>query len=581
MRAALQRLRERKIAQWALTYLAASWLLLQVLDLLAGVFGWAPEILRAAVTMLAGGLLAVLLLAWYHGETGPQKVSSVEVLLLVGVLVLAGSAVAFIGNAETSTSGTTPPPEEDTAGSSPGERASIAVLPCTDLSPNRDQEYFSHGLTDELLTRLAQVQGLRVPARTSVFVFAGAETPVQDVARQLQVEHVLECGVRRSGSRLRINAHLTDAATGFQVWAQTYDRELTDVLILQDEITGAILSALGERLPGGGALQVSGSVSSRTVDPAVYNLYLRGRHRWAVDDQQNLSSARDLFEAATRLDSSYAPAWAGIADTYARLADIGALPHTEASPLGIAAAQRALHLDPGLAEAHTALAHLLMHQWQWQAAEQSFRDALKLYPNYATLRLWYAVHLQVTGRPAEAADHARKAVLLDPLGFSTQVTGANVLGFTGHFEEAMAAMATALRLRPERENGLIVGTGLILLEAGRYDEAIEVLARFQLPATRAMIARALALKGDVAAAQDSLAVIVAELPPQRASFSLALAYASIPDPEAALDYLESLVTPKASSLVFVRSPGFRSLEHHPRYQRLLRTMGLTEGLRFD
>jgi TolB-like protein len=215
----VDRIRNRKLAQWGLAYLAGAWVLLQVLDFVSGSFGWSPRVARVATVLAAAGFLAVLVLAWYHGERGRQKPGVAE-LAILGVITIAGGGAAWMLR------GDAPQPLPVVAASEPIEQNSIAVLSFVDMSAGKDQEYFSDGISEEILNALARTPGLRVAARTSSFLFKGKQVKVEEVGRQLRVANVLEGSVRRFQDRVRIAAQLIDARNGFQIWSATYDRDL-------------------------------------------------------------------------------------------------------------------------------------------------------------------------------------------------------------------------------------------------------------------------------------------------------------------------------------------------------------------
>ena len=230
------RVRARKLFQWAAAYVAGAWLVLQLIDVLTDRLAWPDVIFRAAIVLLAVGFLAALVVAWYHGERGEQRVSGVELGMLAGIFTLAAvSVMYFAGTSPTAVAGDVP------AADAAPHAGSIAVIPFVNMSGDAEQEYFSDGLTEELLNVLAQQQGLRVASRTSSFAFKGSRVPVDSIARALRVAHVLEGSVRRDGEHIRITAQLIKADDGYHVWSQTYDRQLASVFAVQDEISRAIV----------------------------------------------------------------------------------------------------------------------------------------------------------------------------------------------------------------------------------------------------------------------------------------------------------------------------------------------------
>jgi len=324
---------------------------------------------------------------------------------------------------------------------------SVAVLPFTNLSPNRQNEYFSDGMTEELITALGKVEGLRVAARASSFAFKGKPLDVGEVSRKLNVGAVLDGSVRRSGRRLRVTAELVRASDGARLWADRYDRELRDVFQVQDELARAIVGAL--RVP----LRLSGRpdtalVRTATADPAAHDLYLQGRFQWNQRTYEALRRAASYFERAAARDPAYAEAYAGLADAYVILPQYGPVPPRDAFAKAERAAERALALDSTLAEAHTSLAAVRMYAYDWRGAEAEFRRAIALNPNYATAHHWYSAYLGGAGRLDEALAEIEQAQVLDPL---SRIISANVggrLALHRRYDDALRQLRAALELDP-------------------------------------------------------------------------------------------------------------------------------------
>ena len=302
---------------------------------------------------------------------------------------------------------------------------SIAVLPFANLSADPDNEFFADGMTDELINALAKVPGLRVVSRTSAFAFKGKQIDVRSIGAQLNVQAVVEGSVRRAGRRLRLSAQLTNVADGYQLWSETFDRELEDVFAIQDELSRGIVRALQIRLLGA---ESAALVKPSTDDFEAYTLYLKGRHFWNRRTEAGLRLGLDYFEQALARDPGYAPAHAGVADSYAILGFYSSLPPTEAFPKARQAASRALELDPTLAEARPALAYVAMyHDWDWAGAEREFRLAIALNPGYSTTHQWYGNFLSILGRFDESVAEFSRAIALDPVPAPEFGAGVGVL----------------------------------------------------------------------------------------------------------------------------------------------------------
>jgi TolB-like protein/Flp pilus assembly protein TadD len=472
----IERIRQRKLGQWALAYAAGAWVVLQLIDMAAQPFAWPDLVVRAAWVLLATGFLAVLVLAWYHGERGQQRVSGVELLMLAALLGIAGVGVALV-----SRSGVTPP-----AGATAGVAAlavsdaagetSVVVLPFIDISPQRDQEYFADGLTEEILNALVRLPGLRVPARTTSFSFKGKDVPVSEIAQQLGVAHVLEGSVRRDGDRLRITAQLVDARGDRHLWSERFDRGIADVFAVQEEIAQAVAAALRLRLattPTAAAGHVDRPlVTAGTSDPVAYEMYLRGLHAWNRRTPEFLRRAIGYFERALALDPSFARGWAGLALTYVLIPEYTDTLPSAWTPRVRDAAGRALALDPTLAEAHTALAWAYTLEWNFAPAEREFRRALELNPSFPTAHQWHGSLQNAMGRPADARRSFERALELDPLSFIITVNVADQLYLERSYSQALARYEQAFEMDAEGRTRFGGQYALALLYTGQETRAL-------------------------------------------------------------------------------------------------------------
>jgi len=337
----------------------------------------------------------------------------------------------------------TPPPRR----SSPA-LASIAVLPFVSLGPDPDTEYVSDGITEELIGALAKVPGLRVAARMSAFAFKGAHTDVRDVAARLNVGTVLEGSVRKAGERLRIAAQLINAADGYQLWSETYDRTLGDMFTVQDELARAIAGKLATRLvsPPGPPL-----VRQSTSSMPAYMLFLRGQHYLAARTEEGLRRAIECFELALESDPGYALAYAGLANAYVLFGfdEYRGQPPSVAMPRGKTAALKALELDPALAEPHAALGWVsLFYEWDWSGAEREFQRAIALKPDAAVGHHWFALYLMATGRADESIAAMQRALTLDPLFPIVPTNLGRAYAFARRYPEAVAHYRLALEMDP-------------------------------------------------------------------------------------------------------------------------------------
>jgi TolB-like protein/Flp pilus assembly protein TadD len=578
----LGKLKDRKLVQWALAYLAGAWLLLQVLDLLAASFALPDVLLRIATVVLAVGFLAALVVAWYHGEKGAQRVGAVELIMLTGILIVAAAAVTFVRG----------PGEEPaaallqgggatafTAAAAPAqvvEQGSIAVLPFVDMSAEPGQEYFSDGLTEELLNVLAQLPELRVASRTSAFAFKGKDVSIDSIARALRVANVLEGSVRRSGERVRITAQLINAGTGYHLWSESYDRELRDIFAVQDEISRAIVRALELELSGGRA--TGRLAKEETKDPEAHALVLKGYHFGRQNTREALEQAVELFREATRRDPAYARAYAGLAWSYSGQAYFGHGPRARLVQQARAAAERAVELDPGLAEAHSELADIAqLHDWDFRAAEAHFRRALELNPGLASPRSRMAWMLMDLGKTDEAIAEAKRATELDPVAAGLLSNLAAMYTYAGQHERAVPVYEAALALDPESPI-VLANLALTYADLGRHAEAITTVERAQkLAPDEPFVLTTLAyVNGRAGRRSDAeRAIRSLEALPDLSPYFLATAHAPLGDADRVFALLERAVAerdPGAPDLGV--DPALDPYRADPRMRVLLDRIGL-------
>jgi adenylate cyclase len=458
-----QNLRRRKVVQWTLAYLAGAFALLQLADILSSTFAWPALVMRALTALLAIGVLGAIVLAWYHGERGDQRVGRTEILLLGGVLLAAASGATILSRGR----------EDAAAGASP-EPASVAVLPFVNLSSDREQEFFGDGITEEILNVLAKVPGLRVPARTSSFSFKGQNVPVSTIARQLNVAHIVEGSVRKSGDKLRIKAQLIDARTDAHLWSETFDRDLADVFAVQEEIARSVAEALQLRL------QANATSGIRTGSPHAHEEYLKGLYLWHRRHRDALPLAIQHFKKAIDYDSLYAPAHAGLALTYAILPQYGGASRETATREGKAAARRAIELNSRLAEPHAALGQIAAeYELDLRSAVAHLNEAIRLNPAYATARMWRAEVYMVLGERELALADSEQALRLDPLSVVMQAQKANALYELARYAEAEAIYRAVLKRDPDAGFG-VANLVRLLIHTGRAAASREVAHKGEL-----------------------------------------------------------------------------------------------------
>jgi serine/threonine-protein kinase len=428
---------------------------------------------------------------------------------------------------------------------------SIAVLPFANMSADADNEYFSDGITEEIINALVQVPGLRVAARTSVFAFKGKSEDLRSVAEKLGVQSLLEGSVRKAGNRIRITAQLINAADGLHIWSERFDRELDDIFEVQDDIARTIASRLKTQLEPKTAL-----VKPPTTDLQAFDLYLRGRHFWEQRGP-GLVKALQCFEGALARDPNYALAHAGVADVYNLLAFYGAMRPREAIPKARAAANRALEIDPDLAEAHTALGFTVqVYDWDAIASEKLFRRAIALKPTYVTARIWLASSLVAQRRSREAVECDEEAIRIEPLSLFAHVHLAWMLALDDRLDESEKRIQHALEIGP---NFLMAHwlAGQFSIAQGRFDEGVAFLESASDMSGRApfmlgTFATALAVVGR---SEESRAILHELETRSRAeyvrAFTLSLIHAYLGDIDEAFELAENAREERDTALVYM------------------------------
>jgi len=445
---------------------------------------------------------------------------------------------------------------------------SIAVLPFLDMSEKHDQEYFSDGLTEELLDQLAQVPDLRVPARTSSFYFKGKQATIAEIARTLGVAHVLEGSVRKSGNTIRVTAQLIRADNGYHLWSSSYDRDIKDIFKVQDQIATAVVEALKARL-----LPASPGLNARRSENSeAYDHYLIGRQFLARDNLDDFRRAADAFRTATELDPRYAAAWAGLADALYWLGDQEqSLAATlSARRQAREAADKAIALQPNLAYAYVVRATVRCDDPDLAGAREDVQRAFALEPENAEVVLLYAaVAKMAVGALPEGIELMRKATRLDPLSVRAWTFLGNALQFSGDLGGSLAAFNRSLAISPEQTYAPVgLATTLVLL--GRPKEALVAIQKSTGPAFRPFgAALANFALGNEAEGQQQLGKLIAGYA-DTAAFQVAEVYAWRGDRDQALAWLERARRQRDGGLVFLKvDPLLRALHGDPRYEAML------------
>jgi TolB-like protein/DNA-binding SARP family transcriptional activator/Tfp pilus assembly protein PilF len=458
----------------------------------------------------------------------------------------------------------------------PTSRARIAVLPFDNLSANEENRYFADGITEDILTNLAGIPDLVVVS--SPPAPAGTDPPkaIAEIARELGVDYVLRGSVRRADEQVRITAQLVDARVNAHVWAETYDHRLEDIFAVQSEIAKRVAAELDAEIASGVEERIE---RAPTEDVVAYNLYLRGRYYWHRRTEADLRESVRFFERAVARDSGFARAWAGLADAYAVLAFYDYLPPATAYPDAKQAADRALAIDPLLAEAHASLGYIaLYYDWDWVKAEASFQRSIELNPSYSIAHQWYGNHLMAMGRFDEAAREMSRAREVNPLSLIANGALALVYFYAGRFSDAVQQSELALEMDADWDLGHL-WRGQAYEELGRTDDAIASLRRAtELSGRSGISVAALAHAYATAGAREPALELLAELVDfggYRPAFEIAKVHLALGDPDQAVEWLERAYEEHAHSMAFLRvDPQLDALHSHPRFIRLLERVGL-------
>jgi serine/threonine protein kinase/Tfp pilus assembly protein PilF len=455
---------------------------------------------------------------------------------------------------------------------------SIAVLPLENLSGDPQQEYFSDGMHEALITDLAQVGGLkRVIARSSVMRFKGTKTPLSQVAQELKVDALITGAVLRSGDRVRVTAQLINPKTESQLWAQSYERDLRDVLALQNNIVSAISREVKVKLTPQEETRLA---SARPVNPEAYDAYLKGRFSWYKLDRQGLDSALEYFTIALEKDPEYALAYAGVASVWGGRKQQGLMAYDEATPKQKAAALKALELDNTLAEVHYTLAGMnTWTDWDWLGADREFRRAIELNPNYADARIYYSHFLNIMKRPKEAMEQAERALELDPLNTLFQGLYGMDLMYAHRYDQAIALLRDTLKTSPNHAIALSTLRSAYHMKH-MYNEALEIWKASYAAKGDHEAEEALALGFKEAGYQGALQH-VAEMFVSRSRttfvtpWQIATLYTRAGKNNEALEWLEKAYPAHDQNMPYISvDPIFDNLRNEPRFQDLLRRMKL-------
>lgn len=460
---------------------------------------------------------------------------------------------------------------------------SIAVLPLKNLSNDHEQDYFADGMTEALITDLGKVGALRVISRTSVMRYKDTSKPLPDIARELQVDALVEGTVTRSGDRLRITANLVQASPEKHLWAETYERDLRDVIALQNEVARTIAQQIQVELTPEEHASLS---AARPVDPEAYRLYIKGRYFWVKRNRESFDRAMDYFQQAIRQDPSYAAPYSGLADCYVLFGssfDVGGQAPGEVQPKAKASAIKALDLDSSLSDAHNSLAYVkLTYDWDWPGAEAEFKRSLALNPGYAHGHHWYAHLLMSAGRRDEALAESNRALELDPVSPIINLhLGWHFLN-TGQYDRAIEQLGKTLELDPNYPLAYWY-RGQAYEQQRKYADALRDMqkAKELLPTNLAVqgdIGHVYAVSGDRAAANRTLNELKEESSRRYVNqYELAIIYAGLGQKDQAFACLNAAYRERADMLIYLNvDPRLGPLRPDPRFADLVRLVGIPQ-----
>jgi TolB-like protein/Tfp pilus assembly protein PilF len=454
---------------------------------------------------------------------------------------------------------------------------SIAVLPLKNLSSDPEQEFLAEGLTDELITRLASLQGLKVISRTSSMQYKASKKPLPQIAKELNVDAVVEGSVLRSGGRVRITAELIHAKDDHHIWAQSYERDQRDIFAVQSEVTSAIAESIQLKIAPETRQQLA--VTHR-IDAQAHEDYLRGKHYWSKRSPEDFNRAIDYYQRAIARDPNYAEAYAGLANTYALIGGYALVAQGPFIEKAREAAQRALTLDPRLADAHVALAVIAQnYDWDWKRAESEYRRAIELDGNNATAHHWYGEFLSYQGRFRAAFDEIGRAQQLDPLSLIIKADKGATFMFARQYPQAIEQFKEVLAQEPLYGRAHIIQYAYAL--NGQFDEALRDSAQLR----RANDSRAaeagegyiLARKGDTKAARAILKDLQEKNDAGDDPIAVLIVQVGLNDKDAAFASLERAYELHSTAISTLKvHPIFDPLRNDPRFTALMKRVGLAD-----
>src|SRR5256714_55327 len=588
-------LKRRNVYKVAITYAVVAWLLVQAASILLPTFEAPAWVMKAFVVLLALGFALVVFISWAFEATpeGLKRTENVppdvaaklptwsprKFATFVGVVAVIAAGLLIFRMVGTDRWAVRSDQNEGRRSAASLPAKSIAVLPFVNMSADKNDEYLSDGVSEELITALSKITGLQVKARTSSFAFKGKNEDIQKIGELLHVSHLLEGSVAKAGNKLRITAQLIQTADGNHLWSDTYDREMQDIFAVRSEVAQQVAETLKVRLLGEEKRKID---KKPTENLEAYNLYRQGRYYGDRVSEEGIKKALPFFEQAIQKDPRFALAYAGMADTYVAAADAFIAPR-EAFSKAKEAAQKAIELDDTLAEAHASLGLLHYHyDWDWAAAEKEFKRALVLNPQSACSYAAYSQFLGGMGRVEEANEQGRRALELDPLS----VTARWCLGWAflsaGRNDEAIEQLSKAMELDPSSAWARTF-LGRAYLSKGMQQRGIEELETAHRDEPDDVFVLGLLGYGYAVTGRraDALRVLQRfdEMEKRRyvSRAARVYVYAGLGDKDKAFEWLEKAYQERSDALAWFRQePESKSLRSDPRFAVLMRKIGFTE-----
>jgi TolB-like protein/Tfp pilus assembly protein PilF len=566
-------LRKKRIIEIVAGFIGGGWLIMEFVDrLLVAHYHFPEKSIDIAFVTLLGALLCTLIWRWFEGREKPGKFKPELVLIPLLVLMAILLDVNFILHIKGAALRTFPAPQW---------KNSIAVLPFVDLSPQKDQEYFCDGMTEELINRLSNVKELKVPARTSVFTFKGKAEDIREIGRKLGVEKVLEGSIRKEDSQLRITVQLINVSDSYHVWSETFNKELTKVFAIQDEIALTIVDKLKFTLLSDEKAKL---VKRPTENLEAYNLYLLGRYfLYKASTEEDFKKVIGYFEQALDKDPSYALAHVGQAICYSLFSLGGYFAPKEIYPKAIGAAKKALELDKELGEGHASLGYLKMiFEWDLAGAEHEFKQALRLSPGSLDVYVPYSIFLSITGRFEEAIAGFERAVEIDPASPANYVyLGEYGYQFAGRYDESIVQIRKGLDMDPNILFGQLFLASAYALKGmsgeavAQADKVLSAWPTLEDVQIFSFLGWVYAVSGRQEKARNFLSRML-DLRAKRYvdAYLIGEIYAGLGEKENAFEWLNKAYEEHAGQMIFIKiDPWIKNLRADPRYKALLKKVG--------